>query len=244
VSGLASLGLHEQRGPALTHSVSGLVTVSGVNLFVFAVLFALAWLASRASLEELRWRWRPRVWVIPLGLAYSIALRVAVAIVALVVLVIVGAVLILARAMTQQQVQDFFLANRAQVESLVDVAALHNNPLYFWLTLTLVSFGLGGLREEIWRSGVLAGLAKLWPRWFGSRLGQIGAVAVAAGLFGLGHAVQGVGAICLTALLGFGLGVIMVLHRSIWPAVIAHGAFDATSLALLPWAMEALHKLR
>ena len=45
------------------------------------------------------------------------------------------------------------------------------------------------------------------------------------------------------ALLGFGLSVVMVLHRSIWPAVIAHGLFDATSLALLPWAMEAMKKL-
>jgi hypothetical protein len=32
----------------------------------------------------------------------------------------------------------------------------------------------------------------------------------------------------------------MVLHRSIWPAVIAHGMFDATSMALLPWAMDHL----
>jgi len=45
---------------------------------------------------------------------------------------------------------------------------------------------------------------------------------------------QGPVAVGLTTLLGFGLGVIMVLHRSIWPAVIAHGMFDATSLALLP----------
>jgi hypothetical protein len=34
----------------------------------------------------------------------------------------------------------------------------------------------------------------------------------------------------------------MVLHRSIWPAVIAHGMFDATTFALLPWVIEALPK--
>jgi membrane protease YdiL (CAAX protease family) len=243
VSGIASLGQHEERGPALTHTASGLVMVSGVNLFLFALLFALAWLASRASSEELLWRWRPGVWVVPLGLAYSVALRVAVAVAAVVVAMIVGIVLIATHTMTQQQLQEFFLANRANVVTVVDVGALRHNPLYFWLTLTVVSFGLGGLREELWRSGFLAGLAKLWPRWFGSRLGQIGAVAVAAVLFGLGHAVQGVGAIGLTALLGFGLGVIMVLHRSIWPAVLAHGAFDATSLALLPWATDMMHQL-
>jgi membrane protease YdiL (CAAX protease family) len=38
----------------------------------------------------------------------------------------------------------------------------------------------------------------------------------------------------LTAVLGFALGLIIVFHRSIWPAVLAHGMFDATTLALLP----------
>jgi len=32
----------------------------------------------------------------------------------------------------------------------------------------------------------------------------------------------------------------MVLHRSIWPAVIAHGAFDATTFALLPFIVDLL----
>jgi membrane protease YdiL (CAAX protease family) len=48
----------------------------------------------------------------------------------------------------------------------------------------------------------------------------------------------------MAGLLGFGLGVIMILHRSIWPAVIAHGMFDATSLALLPWALEKLQEIQ
>jgi hypothetical protein len=30
----------------------------------------------------------------------------------------------------------------------------------------------------------------------------------------------------------------MVFHRSIWPAVIAHGAFNATSMALIPWVLR------
>jgi membrane protease YdiL (CAAX protease family) len=44
-------------------------------------------------------------------------------------------------------------------------------------------------------------------------------------------------------LLGLGLGLIMVFHRSIWPAVLAHGFFDATSMALIPWAMELMRNL-
>ena len=38
----------------------------------------------------------------------------------------------------------------------------------------------------------------------------------------------------LTQRIMLGLGVIMILHRSIWPAVLAHGFFNATTFALLP----------
>jgi membrane protease YdiL (CAAX protease family) len=41
-------------------------------------------------------------------------------------------------------------------------------------------------------------------------------------------------------LLGFLIGIIMVMHRSIWPAVIAHGLFDATSFAILPFLADRL----
>ena len=52
-------------------------------------------------------------------------------------------------------------------------------------------------------------------------------------LFGVGHIYQGAFA---AAVLGIAMGAIMVSHRSIWPAVIAHGAFNATSFLLLPFA--------
>jgi membrane protease YdiL (CAAX protease family) len=242
-SAVLSVGASAQKGPALGHTAMGVLIVSGLNLVIFAGLFALAWVASRATVDDLLWRWRPGWWVVPLGVGYSVALRILVAVVAIIILAVVALVLVATHMKSPEQLRQFVLANRAQVENLVDISALRNNPAYFWLTLTLVSFGLGGLREEIWRSGLLAGLAKLWPRMFGSRWGQIGGAAFAAVLFGLGHAVQGAGAVCLTALLGFGLGVIMVVHRSIWPAVIAHGVFDATSLGLLPWVMEEMKKV-
>jgi len=44
-------------------------------------------------------------------------------------------------------------------------------------------------------------------------------------------------------ILGLFLGVLIVLHRSIWPAVIAHGLFDATSMAVLPWWIEKARQL-
>jgi membrane protease YdiL (CAAX protease family) len=208
-------------------------------MLVFGIFFGLAWLASRASPDDLLLRrGRGGVWTIPLGFAYSIALRFVVG----VIMILVGLVLVGLRLSTAQELQRFLTANRPDVETVVDVSALRQDPIYFWLSLTLVSFIVAGLREELWRSALLAALRRLWPRRFGSRIGQVVAVGLAAVAFGLGHLPQGTIAVGATAVLGFALGVIMVLHRSIWPAVLAHGFFDATSLALLPWAMDLLHK--
>jgi membrane protease YdiL (CAAX protease family) len=227
-------------GPALGHGVKGLLVVCLVNLGVFAVAFGLAWLASRASVEALLLRWRGGWWTIPLGLGYSVALRLGLGLVA----VVVATALILAGVATPQAIQQFFSANRPEVEAMVDVSALRHDPLYFWLSVTFVSFVLAGVREELWRSAFMAGLKNLWPGTLSSVSGQILCAVLAAVIFGFGHLAQGPRAVGFTGLLGLGLGLIMVFHRSIWPAVIAHGMFDATTMALLPWAMEQLTKLQ
>jgi len=231
------------QGPALRHEPYGLMAVCGLELLIFGIVFGLAWLASRASRQSLLLPWRGGFWVIPLSLCYSIALRLAVALAA----AAVAMMLLVSRLVSMQSLQHFVLANRPDVQALVDVSALRQNALYFWLTVTLVSFVVAGLREELWRSGFLAGMRALWPRRFGSRQGQLGAVALGAVVFGLGHLAQGPVAVFPTALLGFGLGAIMVLHRSIWPAVLAHGLFDATTfvvLALLPGLADQMPHLR
>jgi membrane protease YdiL (CAAX protease family) len=238
--GVLGLGDTEARGPALTSGSKGLLLVCAVQLVIFGVVFGLAWVASRASRDNLLFRWRGGFWPVPLGIGYSVGLRLAVGLVA----VAVGVALILSGVVSMAGLEKFTLANRPDVEAIVDVSAMRHNPLYFWLTLTLVSFVVAGLREELWRAAFLAGMRGLWPRRFGSRKGQLVAAGVAAVIFGLGHLPQGVLAVGMTGLLGFGLGLIMVLHRSIWPAVIAHGMFDATSLALIPWALEKLQEVQ
>lgn len=225
--------------PALSHGPKGLVIAFAVQFAVFAVVFLAAWLASRASWDDLLCRWRGGPWIVPLGLLYSVALRLALGI----VVTIFVAILIAVHLVRPEDVQHIAMANRPDVNALVDVSALRHNPLYFWLTITLVSFVLAGFREELWRSGVLAGLRALWPRGFGSTGGQIAAAVLAAVVFGLGHLAQGPLAACGAGFLGLGLGIIMVLHQSIWPAVIAHGAFDATTFGLLPWVLEKLQSL-
>ena len=103
---------------------------------------------------------------------------------------------------------------------------------------------VGGLREELWRSGTLAAMRALWPKLFDGRGGQITGVALIAIVFGLAHLTLGLLPAGMAMILGFLLGIIMVVHQSIWPAVIAHGMFDATSFALVPIALEHLQRAR
>jgi membrane protease YdiL (CAAX protease family) len=235
IGGMAFLG-PTRTEPALTSTVGGLLTISAMEMLVFGAVFALAWLASRANRAQLLMAERLHLRDIPLSIAYSVGLRIAIMIVGA---VIAGA-LVLSGALSMDRIEEFVRANRPDVESLVDISALQDNPLYLFVNATLVSFVVAGFREELWRAGVLAGFAALWPSRFGSTKGQLLAVAIAAVLFGIGHFSQGALAVVMTAVLGFLLGVIMVFHRSIWPAVLAHGAFNATSFLVLPLVGEYL----
>jgi membrane protease YdiL (CAAX protease family) len=235
--GVAGAASHRD-GPALTHSVRGLLTVCGMEVVFFAVVWGLALLASRPTRDDLLLRWRPGYWVVPLGLAYSVAIRVAAGIVLAVVLKIGGAVAIASHRASVAEVQKFVTENRPQVEKLVDIQAMTHNPAYFWLAVILVSFVIGGLREELWRSSFLAGLRSIWPRVFASQNGGIAGAAIAALFFGAGHLPQGMLAVAMITVVGFLLGVAMTVHRSIWPSVVAHGLFDAASMAALPYLPE------
>ena len=226
--------------PALTHTARGVIIVCAVELLFFAIPFGLAWLASRATKDDLLLRWRPGYWVAPLGALYSVAIRMGAGI----VMIIVVMIAMLSSAASKADVQNFVQVNRPQVEKLVDLHAMSASPAYFWLNVILVSFVIGGLREELWRSSFLAGLRSLWPRIFGSNRGGIAGAAVAAFFFGAGHYPQGIMAAALISVVGFLLGVIMTLHRSVWPSVVAHGLFDAATLALLPWAMQQMQELQ
>ncbi len=232
LAGKASQGT----GPALTDNVRGLLVVTGFEILFFAAIFGLAWLFSRATRDDLLLRWRPGYWVLPLGVVYSVAIRLLVGVVFLFATVLF--MLVTRTSMTA--VQSFADSHRPKVESLVDLNALAHNPMYFWLTLVLVSPVVGGLREELWRSSFLAGLRALWPRAFSSNGGGIFGAAVAALFFGAGHYPQGWLAMGMITIVGFLLGVIMVLHRSIWPSVVAHGLFDVASMAALVFIMPQL----
>lgn len=216
----------EHHEAALSNTPSGVLQVTVTEMLTFGIIFMVAWSASRASLDELLLRWRNGFLTPLLGAGYSVALRIALAI-------LVGIGLTIYAKVTGADIEQTARVMQPKVEAMVDFEALSNDSLYLFLNLTLISFVVAGFREELWRAGFIAGLSALCPKWFGGKLGRIGAVCVAAVLFGLGHLPQGWGAVCLTGLLGVGLGTIMVLHRSVWEAVLAHGFFNATSFLLI-----------
>jgi membrane protease YdiL (CAAX protease family) len=215
---------------ALTGGWKGLLVVCGTELGIFGAFLALALWASRSTRDELLLRFHGLGKFLPLGIGYSVAIRLGIGLIA----GIVATVLLVTKVITMEGLQEFAKLNRPDIESVVDVKALKNDPLYYWLSLTVVSFIVAGLREELWRTASLTGMRKLWPQHFESRRGQLMAVVLTSLVFGIGHFPQGVLAMVMTGLIGVALGTIMVLHRSVWPAVIAHGMFDATSFALVP----------
>ena len=234
VVGLLALNRGPSHVPALLHTARGLLLACIINLLIFGAVLGLACWVSKSTRDDLLLRWRGTLNPVWLGIAYSLAIRVAIG----VVLVGIAIVLVSAHIVTVASLQNFVSNHKPDPTTLVDMSALSNDPAYFWLTITLASFVVAGLREELWRSAFLAGLRSLWPQWFGSRGGQVAAVFVAAVFFGAAHLSQGAMAPITTGLIGAALGLIMVWHRSIWPAVIAHGCFDAASFAMLPWAMS------
>jgi len=212
-------------GPALPASVLPLLLALSVEMLLFLAVFGLACLASRPDARQLLLRWEGGSRPLWLGLGYSLALRLALALLIMLLAVIAQ--------LPGGFGTDALSELQPDISQLVDTAALADNPAYLLLNLTLVSFVVAGLREELWRAGMLAALFVLFPRLGRSLSGQAVAVGGVAVLFGFGHLMQGPGGVVMTTLLGCGLGAIMLWHRSIWPAVLAHGCFNATSFLML-----------
>jgi membrane protease YdiL (CAAX protease family) len=228
-----------RRHPLLTHSTHGLLMVCGLKFVIFTIVFLFGWLASRATIDELLLRWRQGWWVVPLAVGYSIAIRVGLAVTGFIVVLF----LLITHLVNLESLQNFALHNPPRIDRLIDIAALQTNRTYYWLSITLVSFLMAGFREELWRTATLAGMRALWPRAFMSRAGESIAIVLIAVAFGAAHLPLGALAAAAAALIGICLGIILIVHRSIWPAVIAHGLFDATTFALLPLVANKFQQL-
>jgi membrane protease YdiL (CAAX protease family) len=212
-----------------SHPIAGMLYGSALELIVFGVIMGLAFYLSRATPDDLLLRWRGRFGPVWMGACYSIGMRLFVSF----FLKFLFIVLVASGAMYSYQFLDISAAQNSGLSHIVSRGSLQSSPMYFWLSLVFTSFVMAGLREELWRAAFLCGLKALWPEKFSSRVGQVAAVTVTAVIFGFGHTTQSPLAVLHAGLMGFGFGLIMIYHRSIWPAVIAHGLFDATSMLVI-----------
>ena len=208
----------------LPREVDSLLLLMGATMLQFGLFLGVAWAFSRATASQMLLPWRGGVGPIWRGFLYSIVLRFAI--------LVIGLLIILAIIVIQGA--DVLPNLRPSTEKLVDPQALADDPLYMVINLTVVSFVMAGFREELWRAGVMAGLWALFPKLERTVWGQAVTVSILAVIFGLGHLPQGWLGVAQTTFLGLCLGAIMVFHRSIWDAVLAHGFFNATTFLMLP----------
>lgn len=232
--GLVSAFSPDRTGPALPATTVGLVKVSVVEMGTFGVFFLIAWAFGRTTRDQMymrRWDGLPTIgW----SILWSVAIR-------MLAIPAVGAYALGLQVYRHFQGGGAVAMEelRPKVENLLATESF-KDPVYALMAATLVSFGVGGLREELWRSGVLASFQSLlpatWRNWRGAAVG----VVLAALVFGSAHATQGVVGVLATGAIGLGLGTIMVWRKSYWEAALAHGIFDASTMAVL-WAIQLLH---
>lgn len=233
--GLLSLAVvgDGSESPALGSRWGDVLIRGSEGLITFGLFYWVAWLLVRFSWGDIGGKWathtqnRVRLFLlsIPRGLGYSLLLRIGLGMMMMGIFFI----LYLLRVVKEEDVAGMV----PEVDKLVDLQSLANDPVYLVLNLTFVSFIVAGFREELWRALSFHLLQRLCPGWIHSKSGRVGMVLFVAIIFGIGHLPQGATGVLLTTILGIGLGLIQLYHRSFWEAVMAHGFFDATSFALI-----------
>lgn len=116
-----------------------------------------------------------------------------------------------------------------------------------WQILPLAVF-VGFYEEIVFRGFLLGRLHVL----FGSARTRVRtaalAVVVSSALFALGHAYQGAVGVLQTFVAGASLATLVLVTRSLWPAIVAHAAIDAFGLVavrfLVPVAQRAVEELQ
>lgn len=232
--GLMSAFSPERTGPALPATTAGLVKVSVVEIGTFGAFFLIAWAFGRSTRDQLymrRWDGLPTIgW----SILWSVAIR-------MLAIPAVGAYALGLQVYRHFQGGGAVAVDelRPKFENLLATESF-KDPVYALMAATLVSFGVGGLREELWRSGVLASFQSLLPATWRNWRGAAAGVVLAALVFGSAHATQGPVGVLATGAIGLGLGAIMVWRKSYWEAALAHGIFDASTMAVL-WAIQFFH---
>lgn len=94
-----------------------------------------------------------------------------------------------------------------------------------------------GLHEEVLFRGFIMGRLKAILR------SNAAAVVLSSLVFGLLHFYQGPIGVVQTTSVGMVLAMVVIRCGSLWPAILAHAAFDTIGLALIPWLERTLPEL-
>ena len=218
----------------LPSSVTGLLLAGALQLAIILFFFGAGWLFSRATKNELWLHWRTGVAPLWQGALYSIGLRFLP-----VLPLIVAAVVLTMLGHKPEALSDWVNANHPQTEGIGD-SVRAGSVLYKALMLTFFSFIVAGFGEELWRVATMRGLIEIAPRALSPFAKNAIAVVFSAVVFGIGHWYQGIFGVGLTTLIGIALGAITLYHRSVWPAIIAHGFFDASSFLMVVLGVDKM----
>lgn len=116
-----------------------------------------------------------------------------------------------------------------------------------WQILPLALF-VGFYEEVVFRGFLLGRLHVLFGSERARLRTSVAAVALSSVLFALGHAYQGALGLVQTFVAGASLATLVLLTRSLWPAIVAHAAIDAFGLVavrmLVPVAQKAIDQLQ
>ena len=101
------------------------------------------------------------------------------------------------------------------------------------LALLLIAMGAGGIREELQRAFLL-------HRFRTDLGGAATGLALTSAAFGIGHAVQGLDAVVVTATLGAFWGLLYLTRGSIVAAIVSHALANGTQVLIAYWQSELM----
>jgi hypothetical protein len=180
-----------------------------------------AFLFSRPTKEDVFWKWNGTLRPVLEGFAFYILIALNLA-----------AILSLLQYVFKTNLMHALHSTVEDLGKIIKTSSHGKNRSYLFFLFVIQGL-MAGFFEELWRASMLAGIKKLFPRLFLSKIGICCAVCSVALLFGFGHTYQGWAGVGLTSVLGAFLGGIMIARKSIWPAIFAHTFQDVIAFIAL-----------
>jgi membrane protease YdiL (CAAX protease family) len=214
---LAVLSLGFAAARTLPRDTFHLVHFVMVEIIAWGAIFVMAFRFSDVTPLQLRLGFKKPLATIGFGILWFLVIRVLAGL-------IIWAAL---KGVDQRSIW----ANEEKVSSFINASEIRQQP-GFSLTVYGISAVIAGFSEELWRAGMLAGVAGIFPQAKGKGLGALLAIIAVALIFGVAHLYQGWIGVAEATLAGIFLGAVMVLRNSYWEAAIAHVLYDALSFGL------------